>query len=57
MSDNGKTKLAATRSSDVGLHSRPEIVFGEQVANSPDTNACDLGFFKSMDLRYQRNER
>ena len=50
--DNGKTKLAATLAPQMrGLHGRPEIVFGEQVANSPDTNACDLGFFKSMDLR------
>jgi hypothetical protein len=29
----------------------PKIGFFRQVANSPDTNACDLGFFKSMDSR------
>eukprot|EP00967_Tisochrysis_lutea_P132187 scaffold230530_cov31-Tisochrysis_lutea.AAC.1 len=31
----------------------PDIVLllQVQVANSPDTNACDLGFFKSMDSR------
>ena len=34
---------------------RPQIVFGDQVPNSPDTNGCDLGFFKSMDTRLPRS--
>ena len=39
------------------VHNRragPEIVLFPQVANSPDTNACDLGFFKSLDSRLPR---
>ena len=32
----------------------PDIRFLRQVPNSPATNACDLGFFKSMDSRLPR---
>mmetsp|Transcript_31106 Transcript_31106/g.95180 ORF Transcript_31106/g.95180 Transcript_31106/m.95180 type:complete len:312 (-) Transcript_31106:201-1136(-) len=34
-----------------GKQHGPDIVFLRQVPNSPDTNACDLGFFKSIDSR------
>jgi hypothetical protein len=33
----------------------PKIEIVEQIANSPDTNACDLGFFRSLDSRLPRN--
>lgn len=32
----------------------PKIEFVRQIPNSPDTNACDLGFFKSMDSHLPR---
>lgn len=32
----------------------PQIEIVTQVANSPDTNACDLGFFRSLDTHLPR---
>ena len=32
----------------------PKIEIVEQIPNSPDTNACDLGFFRSLDSRPPR---
>lgn len=45
-------KLMTERLADV-LKQRtgPKIEVVSQVAQSPDTNACDLGFFRSMDSR------
>ena len=53
--DPTKTMAASLERDMRPLYGRPEIVFGKQIPNSPDTNACDLGFFKSMDSRIPKN--
>ena len=45
-------KLMTERLADVlKQHTGPEIQLVSQVPQSPDMNACDLGFFRSMDSR------
>jgi len=42
---------AALKKAMKGMPGMPGIVFVEQIAQSPCTNLCDLGFFRSIDSR------